>query len=166
MGERGCWRVAGRSAGAAGGMLQLDADDVEESGADVLEGVGLEGGRPGGGAGEQGRGEAAVHEDGTGGVAADAGAPGEEVEGAGPAMGVEGDGLAGGDGDVQDADGVVFEEEGMVVWGGDQGVEGVWLGGRRGLRRGRHEGIIGAVGRLATMSAAVGLGWRAARKAE
>ena len=145
MGERGWGLEAGGSSRVAGGVFEFDADDVEGDGADVLEGVGLEGGRPGGGAGEQRWAGTAIHEDGAGGVAADAGAPGEEVEGAGPAMGVEGDGLAGGDGDVQDADGFVLEEEGVVLGGGDEGVEIVRLG--MGVER--HEGIIGAVGQFA-----------------
>jgi hypothetical protein len=41
----------------------------------------------------------------------------------GPAVGVERNGVAGRNGGVEDADGVVFEHDGVVGGGGDHGVE-------------------------------------------
>jgi hypothetical protein len=50
-------------------------------------------------------------------------APTEEIESPRPAMGVERHGVAPRDACVQDADGFIFEEQGVMLGGGDQGIE-------------------------------------------
>ena len=109
----GCWLE----------VFEFYADDVQVRRAYVLQGVGAHGGGPEGDARDGGGMEAAVHEDGALVVAADEVAPAEEIEGSGPAVGVEGDRVAGWDVDVEDADGFVLKEQEMVARGGDEGVE-------------------------------------------
>jgi hypothetical protein len=50
-------------------------------------------------------------------------APTEEIESTRPAMGVKRHGVAPRDACVQDADGLIFEEQSVMLWGGDQGIE-------------------------------------------
>lgn len=64
-----------------------------------------------------------IDEDGSGLIAADEVAPAKDVVDGGPAVGVERDGVARRNGGVEDADGIVFEEDGVIRGCGDHGVE-------------------------------------------
>jgi hypothetical protein len=68
-------------------------------------------------------GGAAVHEDYAGGVAADDVAPTDELERAGPAVGVQRSSFARRDDGLNDPDGFIFEEQLMMCGSGDQGIE-------------------------------------------
>ena len=105
-------------------VLELDGEDAQGGFADVFEGVRGERSGPGGGAfGWVLRIVAGVEKDGSGVVAADELAPGEDVVDGRPAVGVERDGVARRNGGVEDADGIVFEEDGVIRGCGDHGVE-------------------------------------------
>ena len=105
-------------------VLLLDlVDDADLGCACVFERVRRDWRYPKGGAWCERRGPSAVEGNGTALVAANKVADAEDIEGGGPAMSVQGSSLAGLDHGVQDANGLVFEEELVVLGSGGECVE-------------------------------------------
>ena len=140
----GCRWDSGLGCGRGEGAFEFDAVKVERGVAEVLDGVG--------GFGREAANRVGADLDGSGrevrgGEEAEV-AGGVEVEDAGPGVGVHGLDGVGRDGDVEDADLVVFKEDAMVSGSGEEGVggtEGSGCGAAAGVFELEAEGAEGAV---------------------